>query len=246
MLWEHKSVGTYFPTAEKDEALIKMSDFNVWAGWTQSVYQNHCIATGKCTTKCKCEWIYKYRCDTVVKKLGEKHLRKSFFFFIWDLSHFLLHSWGVFIAVKAFHKWKFATLHVKVWILRCGALLALAMSVCVLFGLDVDMHESNFKRLRYQIQTWAALPGLTNEELLCGERRNLQHLPFIYTGGPVFMCECIWVWGGKEIVTLNYILGVQKQETRCNFGVHNSGTHDELTVQRLGFRAGVRNTVDLG
>lgn len=31
------------------------------------------------------------------------------------------------------------------------------------------MHDSNFKRLRYQIQTWAALLGLTNEELLCGK-----------------------------------------------------------------------------
>ena len=55
------------------------------------------------------------------------------------------------------------------------------------------MHDSNFKRLRYQIQTWAALLGLTNEELLCEKRRNLQHLPFIYTGGPVCTCVCVCV-----------------------------------------------------
>lgn len=56
--------------------------------------------------------------------------------------------------------------------------------------LDVHVHDSDFKRLRYQIQTWAALPGLTNEELLCGKQRNLQHPPFIYTGGPVCVYVC--------------------------------------------------------
>lgn len=62
--------------------------------------------------------------------------------------------------------------------------------MCIRFDLEVDVHDSNFKRLRYQIQTWAALLGLTNEELLCERRRNLQHLPFIYTGGPVYVC--VW------------------------------------------------------
>lgn len=65
--------------------------------------------------------------------------------------------------------------------------------VCMRFGLEVDLHDSNFKRLRYQIQTWAALLGLTNEELLCEKQRNLQHLPFIYTGGPVCTCVCVSV-----------------------------------------------------
>ena len=43
----------------------------------------------------------------------------------------------------------------------------------------------------YQIQTWAALLGLTNEELLCLRQRNLQHPPFIYTGGRVCLCVCV-------------------------------------------------------
>lgn len=59
------------------------------------------------------------------------------------------------------------------------------------FGLVVGLHDSNFKRQRYQIQTWAALLGLTNEKLLCEGRRNLQHLPFIYTGGLVRTCVCV-------------------------------------------------------
>lgn len=45
------------------------------------------------------------------------------------------------------------------------------------------------KQRGYQIQTWAALLGLTNEVLLCLRQRNLQHPPFIYTGGLV----CEWV-----------------------------------------------------
>lgn len=50
-------------------------------------------------------------------------------------------------------------LHVCVCVYLCAC-------VCG-FGLVVDLHDSNFKRLSYQIQTWAASLGLTNEELLC-------------------------------------------------------------------------------
>lgn len=78
----------------------------------------------------------------------------------------------------------------------CAACVCLRVCVylcaCVCgFGLVVDLHDSNFKRQRYQIQTWAALLGLTNEELLCERRRNLQHPPFIYTGGLVRTCACV-------------------------------------------------------
>lgn len=62
------------------------------------------------------------------------------------------------------------------------------LCACMRIGLEVGVHDSNFKRQRYQIQTWAALLGLTNEELLCEKQRNLQHLPFIYTGGPMYLC----------------------------------------------------------
>lgn len=74
-------------------------------------------------------------------------------------------------------------LHVRVFVYLCSC-------VCG-FGLVVDLHDSNFKRRRYQIQTWAALLGLTNEELLCERRRNLQHPPFIYTGGLVRTCASV-------------------------------------------------------
>lgn len=77
--------------------------------------------------------------------------------------------------------------------------------------LDVHVHDSDFKRARYQIQTWAALPGLTNEELLCGKQRNLQHLPFIYTGGPVCICVCICARGGRDVGVC-----VFKRERACS------------------------------
>lgn len=54
------------------------------------------------------------------------------------------------------------------------------------------------KQRGYQIQTWAALLGLTNEELLCLRQRNLQHPPFIYTGGRV--CEWVCVSGHAEVL----------------------------------------------
>lgn len=71
--------------------------------------------------------------------------------------------------------------------------VCVCICVCLKIGLKVDVHVSDFKSLRYQIQTWAALLGLTNEELLCEKRRNLQHLPFIYIGGPMWTGVCVCV-----------------------------------------------------
>lgn len=81
--------------------------------------------------------------------------------------------------------------------------------------LDVHVHDSDFKRPRYQIQTWAALPGLTNEELLCGKQRNLQHLPFIYTGGPVCMCVCICARGGRDVGVCVCVFLREREHVAC-------------------------------
>lgn len=76
--------------------------------------------------------------------------------------------------------------------------MSAASDVCLCVegpAFEVDVHDRDFKRTGvggvgggYQIQTWAALLGLTNEELLCARQRNLQHPPFISTGGRVCLC----------------------------------------------------------
>lgn len=73
----------------------------------------------------------------------------------------------------------------------CAACVCLCACVylcaCVCgFGLVVDLHDSNFKRLRYQIQTWASLLGLTNEELLCERGIYSIHLSSTLVG----LCVC--------------------------------------------------------